>query len=442
MPDNNRMQITQEELDRINNLPEKEFTIGGEKRRTKYDEAASRVYYLNPDGTLSGKSALVKREALPSEEDLRRQNGDNDEDRDVDDDSDEYDEDDDSTDEAALKKKKVIFIAVAATLIIAGTVFLVTKLFPSQDAAPLPATTPTTEVSDTTPIPSGTETSEGVNEIEVIQVIVDLIPGDVITDDNIQCTAINHETYNQISVISDVYKWAEKEDLLGKYINTYVASGRYLSLDDVSSVINPPQNPWINEEFGMKYISIPIDINEFKDNSVNFGTIIDLSIKRTTVNETTSEATDDDAEDTHPAEIEGLQHQTTVQQSVIIDSYQISGLIVCDILNDDGDSIFSQLSAYMEIPAGKQSSYLRQAFLNDSDLRDTLVPAYIRVKVTDAQAEALGNLEENNLSIAFTFHDELDTPNEEKRDFSTKAFALFETIDEAAAIAEAEEGDE
>ena len=435
MADEKKIPLTKEEFaEKTKNLPERVFLVNGQETRGLYDGQEGRFYLLNADGTLNGKTAVVQKSALPTKDDLEAQRSAAKSNKRAEDDGvsvntgskdDGVDEGD--TEDEILKRKKPLFAGVIGVLVIILLVVLVIIPAFSKPSNPGPATVTTTSPPATTSpdvLTSPVVTVAPIEEINVVQVVADLIPGDVITQKDIQCASISHETYNQISVIADIYKWEDSTDLVDKYINTYIPAGRYLSLDSVSSVYTPQPNPWVNEQGGMEYVSIPLTGNEPFGNTFNFGTIFDLSIQKKTVNETPNTPMEGES----PEAVEGLEHQTSVQQSVLVDSYQMTNLIVCDILNSQGESIYGYYLSFVGIPVGKQPTYIQQALMNNDELEGALMPAAIRVKMTTEQAAALGDLTANNVTIEFKLKAEIDATSESKTEFAAEARALYKTI--------------
>lgn len=315
------------------------------------------------------------------------------------------------------RKKLLVIIGGMMVLFIIGSIAS-SVLFGGNDTPSNP-----TPIENQEPVD---EPDPSLNTIQVIQVKQDLIPGDVITEDVIQSATISAESYNQITLGgTNIYQYNRASSLIGKYATAYIPTGQYLAYNNVASAYTPPKNPWVNEQQGKVYVTAPLDDETATSVLLNFGAKVDMTIKKETVRQT--EAPDDSPD------IPGMTHQTTIYQSVSIDTYEMQNVIVCDILNAEQVSIYDEYTKLMEIPAGEQLNYLRAALLEDETLADTLTPAYIRIKIGIDQSDAIGDLSDKSISIKYKLHDnsDIDTTTDAKREYAAQARALAETIRDA-----------
>lgn len=317
------------------------------------------------------------------------------------------------------KKKKIIF---TVTIVCVATV-VTAYYYMTSTTTEAPETTKNNDISS-------------LAEIDVIQVTDELIPGDQITQENIQQVSISAEVYNQISLSSvNLYQWSRSESLIGAYAVKYIPRGQYLTYENVNSVYEPTTNPWSSVGDGYTLLTLPIKDNDI---DVNYGSVLSLTIEKKTVQETGSR--DPEAEES-PA-VEGLEHKTSVEQSSIVDTYGLSNVVVCDLLNSDENSIYNTLTTWMAIPAGEQEPYIKSQFKENKELIKNLQPKYVRIRVTDAQAKALGSLTEGNISVKITVQDKSDTGNDAKRQYASESKALMKTINSLIEEVDADKGGE
>ena len=270
---------------------------------------------------------------------------------------------------------------------------------------------------------SSTQSSKSLNTIEVIQATQDLIPGDAITSENIQKATISAEAYNQISLASvSLYQWSRSDSLIDAYAVSYIPKGQYLTYNNVNTVYSQKSNPWGNPGDGYKFISLPIQKSEDAQ-EVNYGSIVNLTIVKKTVKETGNTNTDD----ADKQEIAGLDHKTSVQQSSIVDTYLLSDVVVCDLLDSDKNSLYETLTSWMEIPAGEQPTYIKTRFQEDESLMKELEPKYMQLRVTAEQAKALGSLTDD-VTITIEVQNKSDTGNDAKKLYAAEAKALRKSI--------------
>ena len=270
---------------------------------------------------------------------------------------------------------------------------------------------------------SSTQSSKSLNTIEVIQATQDLIPGDAITSENIQKATISAEAYNQISLASvSLYQWSRSDSLIDAYAVSYIPKGQYLTYNNVNTVYSQKSNPWGNPGDGYKFISLPIQKSEDAQ-EVNYGSVVNLTIVKKTVKETGNTNTDD----ADKQEIAGLDHKTSVQQSSIVDTYLLSDVVVCDLLDSNKNSLYETLTAWMEIPAGEQPTYIKTRFQEDESLMKELEPKFMQLRVTAEQAEAIGSLTDD-VTITIEVQNKSDTGNDARKLYAAEAKALRKSI--------------
>lgn len=278
------------------------------------------------------------------------------------------------------------------------------------------------------------EDISNLKNIVVVQVTRDMIPGDVITEDDIQESTISAQSYNEITLgDSKLYQWDRHDTLLDKYVVSYIPKGQYLTYDNIDSVYTPDPNPWTENTEGYEMVRIPVTEDVVGDSDLNYGSQVSLEITQRTVNEANLDPENKNAKET-------LTHESSVEQSYIIDTYSLDATI-CDLLNEEGESLYSTFKAWLTIPAGEQLPYLEKAFTEDETLVKQIEPKYISIKVTPEQADELGDIISDDSEVKYTFNRAYDDGTPAKSDFIAEIQALFTTIgkaEDAAAAARAE----
>ena len=112
--------------------------------------------------------------------------------------------------------------------------------------------------------------------------------------------------------------------------------------------------------------------------------------------------------------------------------YQFHPVIICDILNADGESLYPYYYAYMSIPAAERLDYLKTALLDDPSLEKALTPAFVRIKIASTDAEAIGDFSGGDVELTWgSFSAELDMTTDSKRSFATSASGIRQIIVQA-----------
>lgn len=277
---------------------------------------------------------------------------------------------------------------------------------------------------------SSSNGAEGPLEaIDVIQVTTDLIPGDLITTENIQKVTISSEVYNQISLSSvSLYQWSRSDSLIDSYAVEYIPKGCYLTYNNVNAVFQQPGNPWEKDVEGKTFVSIPIPEDVSGKSDITYGSMIDLTIVKETVLEV-GEKTEETEEAKEEVKIEGLEHKKSVQQSSQVDTYGLSQVVVCDLLDESSNSLYPKYTSWISIPSGEQHTYLKEKIKENDALLTALSPSFIRIQVTDAQAKALGDLTGKDVQVKIKVLDKTDQSSDAKSLYTAGAKSLVETVE-------------
>lgn len=438
--------LSDKELQRIESLPIQTFEFAGLKASGHFDEK-ERIFYLVEKGKLTGRAFRVGEEMTNQPKDPpptkaeppnTSQKEESSKDKLIDflkrlagnEEAKEkaakkqkknrvYQEGEESPQEAEKRTRKKAFKLIFGALAVMFFLFFFLKIF-------MPG------VSGGDPAQSGSAPEEnGLNNIVVVQVTHDMIPGDVITAEDIQESTISAESYNEIT-LSDakLYQWDRHDSLIDKYVVSYIPKGQYLTYNNIDTVYTPVPNPWVGDMNGYELVSIPVPEEVVGDEKLNYGAVVDLKITKRTVNEANLNA--DETTST-----EGIQHDSSVEQSYIIDTYSLQATIV-DLLDPQGNSLYDTFYSWLQIPAGEQGPYLKNKFLEDPDVEESIAPTYISIKVTADQAKELTDILSDDSEVVYSFTDNTDTDTEEKTNFAAQVRALFLTIGDAEKEAEAE----
>ena len=320
-------------------------------------------------------------------------------------------------------------------VVVIGIILLLLMVFvitPAVNRVFAPPDVPPASSTEVTP-PSGSQQgTEGENpqtsepdptlsNIQVIQVKDIMIPGDTITEDNVQAAEISAADYELLRANGRIlYQWETVNNLIGMVVNKYIPKGGYIASGDESATYTPASNPWVNEQAGMTYVTLPLDETTAASSLLNFGAKADINVTKKTTSQTTQ------------------QEDGTITTVTSEKKYPFISIIICDIWNADLQSIYPQYSSYLAIPAGERLDYIRDALLEDTDLERKLTPAYIRVKIDSTLATEIGDFNSNDITISYALHDanDIDVTTDAKREFASQARALDETINQAIALNE------
>lgn len=416
----------------LESLPIRSVMVGGERKRGRYDQETHYVYL--DDGTVvkvnpPKKAPPPKRDEPDEQPTEPKRLAEKEEPQRITDGSNHGWDDDDAEprklqrnkkvkkkdgSSAGGSKKKVAIIAVLAVVAVVT--------FGLQYIASMP--------SDPQSEPSGTQAETGpTTEVEVVQLTQDVIAGTQVTEDLIEPYVISAESFNQISLSGvNLYQWDRKDMLLGMYVATYLPRGQYLSYDSLVAAYEPPQNIFGTLEDG-QYIDIPITLKESESGNFVPGAAFDVTVRKSTLVE--------NPEGGEATSIDGMDHTSSVEQSVRIDEYKLNGAIAVDIIAADGSSMYQTFSSLLSIPAGEQAHYI-EAHSNDTAFINSVTPAYIRIAASESQIETLGSMNGKNTECIFTpLPDKADKSTNEKAEFYANAEVLAAQLQNYVPAAEA-----
>lgn len=407
-------QISKEEYLRIMALPERKFRLGGGIRTGRYDEAAHRFYETTVDE--DGKEVLTGRTASVTPPPAASQpSSDSENEEDGQPDGDEEAEDEDS--EAAPG----FFARFKWPLIITGVMVVVAVCA----IAFMGGSTPNL------PSPDGTASNAPSTEVSVIRVNKDLLPGHVLTPEDVEEVQLARAEYEEVSLFGrNLYTYDNLDKLVGNYMTKFVPAGQYLEQDTVQAASPFAINPWTITDANSTLVKVPLDDILAENVGFGFGSVVDLTVRRVTANQV---AVGGEGE---TVAVPGVTHTSTVGTTSTTEEFTIGSLVVCDLLNADGDSIYESYCAYIGIPLGQRLDYLSNALVDDAGLADKLYPVYAMVRVTGEQAMAIGDVSASNTTAAIKFNGETSQLTNEQFQFSSEAQAVKTTIYQAQALNE------
>ena len=431
--------MTREEIAAILALPVREFTFGGVQKRGRYDEETHKFYFLKDDGSLEGRIATVtfrdrapedtKGKAQPEEESAaskgKRSLGDilrklagaggaetpsnadtkGRRERRPKKEKQPLVKSSGPVDQETKNQKKIALAVGILVVVIALCVVVLPGVIRSS-------------LNGLQNGPTPEKHTASLDTIAVIQVTRDLIPGDLLTEDSLRRVTISAADYNQIYLNgSPLYQWTRCEDLLQtrNYVTEYIPMGLYLTYDNVSGVSPQTNNPWMGNGTGFVSVFLPLPEEILADERLSFGVVADVAIQKA------SQRTD--ASQLEQDSIDGMVISTVREDRV---GYSITGLAICDLLNEQQSSLYSRFSNLMDIPSGEQITYLRRLFQNDPGEISALSPRYAVVRLTEAQARELGDLSNANVNITLT--DNTDNGTDVKLQYTEGVQVLLENI--------------
>lgn len=450
---NSTIKLTQDDVEKMKTLPKRTFIIGNIKQTGLYDENSKRFYFLDSSGKWTGRLAIINTPPAPppppenpaepeeSEEPpvhepeaapqprakARRKR-----DRKAGKDKSELNASRQKVLDALMVpiSKKIpvtrMHVLVAAVIVFLIIMFLIIPAVNNVFSAPTVDTPPTHSTQITEEQPGQAEKpgiseqeAHPINTIKVIQARGILIPGDEISQENIQEAEISATDYELLRANGRVlYQWDVVSNLIGMVVNKYIPKGGYIASGDESDTYTPARNPWVNEQAGKTYVTIPLSEDLASSPLLNFGGKADINVTKKTTSQTTQ------------------QEDGTITTITSEKKYQFMSVIICDVLNSDQESIYPQYAALAAIPAGERLDYIRTLLQSDA-FASSVTPAYIRIKIDAGTAEEIGDFSSKDVryeTFSLKNADEIDVTTDAKREFAAEARALSKTIQQAISL--------
>lgn len=443
MAKKNMVQFSKEERTRIMRLPMTKAQSGGGITSGYFDPDSGMFYKANEAGIPTGEVAKAPQKYIddwnqknaakvasmvpttpPSDKAAAKIDGE--------------DEDDSIT---KKKKKGMAFIAVLLVVALAFSAFII--------AGPVLGVLPT---SSSTPISGETlvvnsDSDEPENVVYVIQAAEDILKGDVIKEEMLKRVAVSVSDYNRIIASGGApCKWDEVATVIGMYAGNYLKAEQYVNDTDIQIEDPVIDNPWAEyskEDFSI--VTLPIDAVQ-SDGTIFVGALCDLEITREVTSieeakEAEEEKSDSETEEEVevtveeiPAEdIDGLTMEEGLSQSYTVNVYHVENGVVCDVLNEDGDSIYPYYAQYIELPPVKQVAMINELRTTDEDFVDDVEAHYVVVLITAGQEDIIGDISGDK--VVMTLTGEVDNDTTEKQIVSSG----FKTISDILATELVEE---
>ncbi|MBQ7673704.1 MAG: hypothetical protein IJT36_04145 [Alphaproteobacteria bacterium] len=260
-------------------------------------------------------------------------------------------------------------------------------------------------------------------QVMVMQIKNDVLPGDVIEENNLQPVNIDNQTYNQITANgNELYKWEQKKTIAGMYASEYISAGKYITSNAVTKLYKVDDNPWENRNSALKYVDIPLKENEFKFDELRIGDKINLDFEVSRKEDNNTET----MESVQPGVSVVSENKVTTTMS-----YNIQGLTIVNLITSDNKKLFDTYSSLMKIPEANQELYFKTTIEKDNNLISTLTPAKVRICLDEIYADAMATAITSKSDINIKKSDETDTVDNSKKKFYDNETIIFDNISEA-----------
>lgn len=411
-------------------LPQRQVTLGGQIVTVKWDEENSTVYLMNPDGSWSGRKSHY---ILPPDPDI------------VEDDKDNVQldatDDDKITEPEALKcdmggekkesstpeniaqqilglgeinqakeeeagkaagfSKKTIIVGIVVIVIVAvlaACIAMASRLVSNSQSSYTEPTSPMTTASqDTQPTQATTHPSTATTPatepeiteatIYALKTTTTIYPGAILGADSFTKTAISDADYQILSSLYGVYTSADIEHIIGMTAQKYIPAGKYLAYNDISKTYTP-DNPWASVSTLM--VELPVNVTAKDLHKFLWGNEvrIELEVKS---QHTTPAGTEGSENSTEPTTPEGVDHDSSVVQSTVIDRYVIEQAKIIELYDKTGDKLYERYWTLALVPEIYRMDAMRNLYPTQEDA-GLLLPIYIEVDVKKDQQEVLNKI--------------------------------------------------
>ncbi len=435
-------QLTKEDVLRISSLPIRKMRVGNITQDVICDEITGYIYYPNPNATGPYNRLLPKRTPYVPEKDKKSSPP-----------PEPNDEDDaeneDETEKKESKpmsrlpqvmnralaskkskekkdkskkgkkgssgglKKKIVAIGVVAAL--AAVIVCATPVIKDMLGS---LESPGTEDPQKPTLPA----QEPSNNSSIVQVVNDLIPGDIIESDDLKEAVISTDTYNQITLQGiNLYQWSRYDALVGMYAQTYLPAGQYVSFTSVGATYQPPITLWTPD------IYIDLLLTDEQQATADFipGEKVNVVIRKQVTQESPITQDQQTVGDGGTA--------TTIVQTTTIEEYSLPSTTICDVFTGESatNSLFQTLHELATVPAGEQVGYVNKS-MKEEKFADKFHQKVLRVFVNKADMEKIGvvnNLDKVTINIEKTGDYSKDT--DERAAFVASAQATMKNVQAA-----------
>lgn len=313
--------------------------------------------------------------------------------------------------ELSEKKKNLILIFGIVAAVAAAILILITALGRNVPEPPLPDSTSQPEITDVTTVPTTvptepeTEPTEAPTtepetqpptepQILALTAAETLLPGHCISAENFTLNAVTESELRLLSANGGIYTEGDMAALNGLYVKEYISQGEYISYDKIG-LAYLPQNPWGEVETGKQLVYLPYTPDNKKNHFYIWGDCVNATVSVLT-KQTAENPTESGGEGT-PA-IPGMEHQSSIVESMVTDTYIVQGVLVADIKDSNGQSLFTQYCSLATIPTALK----KQTVINTVKDLSSTKPAYIGLIVTKEQAALLNGLDTSTMTVTMT----------------------------------------
>lgn len=399
----------------IQALPTRQVQISGELVTVKWDEQNATIYLMNNDGSWTGRSSRAELPPIsePAEQFVRDEIADE---KTVSETCSEnsgenileeavlpedvtqqilgLEEETDSRKSRGLSKKNII-IGIAGIVVLAALaacIMFASRLGATNTNYPTPMeTAPSTTATDLPTEPANDTTAPDMPTNETLPVIDDmtiyalkcdyaLYPGMILDESMISLVALTDTEYQMLSSLHGIYTNADINAILGLKVQQFIPTGKYLAYADLSKDFTP-DNPWISVSTSKVMLPINVCVQDLE--KLLWGNQIQLEIEVKSQH-TAPTGTDNSEGETSPTSPNGIDHNSSVVQSTVIDHYVIDQAVIVDLCMNDGKSLYDQYWALALVPEIYQTAALEKLYPSD-EKANQLLPLYIIVEVTQEQ---------------------------------------------------------
>lgn len=271
--------------------------------------------------------------------------------------------------------------------------------------------------------------------VDIIRLSRTLNSGDIISEGDIQSFTILKDSYSTLGTVANdegtqyvqsMILWSDREQVIGKYMTTNTRAGSYLSMEDITDTLIL-RNPWVEEMSADEEIyTLAFNASDVNTRLLYPGSSLRVRLTFTVP----ADDADELREEINKADISENITVNDVRQSVVLQrgtNYSqgsdessevavseviIDRLIITDMLNSSGESIYDLYMALLRLPVSQRKEYLSTS-LNDSDIamafQSRVSPAYLVLVVDKQAANFLAEFEATSkASIKYTILPDLE----------------------------------
>ena len=292
------------------------------------------------------------------------------------------------------------------------------------------------------------EVLPGITAVNVLQVKEMMIPGTQITADKLEIVPISADEYNSINLsVGAGSRLCLENDLntiLGMYCNGYIPAGQYLTYATVRNNDGISHNPWykVDEEKTVTVALTPeqaaaINAGDLYDIKIVIQRVIQSPVEESTAAENqegeTSAAEQPPAPQEESSLPEGLGLGTQVQESYVVYTYELKGLVVTDLLNAKGERISPFYEPFYGMPETVLVTYFRDQIEAGKLDTSSLVPAQAVFLFTADQLIEMPEIREGKATIQLIDTTKEATDPEPNAKYISGYKAVKKALDRAAA---------